>query len=282
MLESLHDMAGHGIDVTLNGTNYGTLKEARDKYIERLNGIYAKNLDNAGITSIMGHGKFIDPHTVQVNGENYTGKHILIATGGYPTIPNVPGKELGITSDDFFELKELPKRVAVIGAGYIAVELAGIFHAFGSETTLIYRHERFLRTFDPMLSELLENHMRESGLNLVANCQNIKQLSKEEDGSITVSTVAGQTVNADCVLWATGRKPNVENLGLEHAGVELAPDGYIRADEFQNTSVANVYSVGDVQGRIQLTPVAIAAGRKLSNRLFGGPQYAQDKVTLLA
>ena len=279
MLESLHDMQGHGITAELKKVEYSVLKEARDKYITKLNGIYEANLERADITSIEGHGKFIDPHTVQVNGENYTGKHILVATGGRPRFPDIPGAELGISSDDFFDLKELPKRVAVVGAGYIAVELAGIFEAFGSETSLVFRHETFLRDFDPMLSDMLKEHMTEkTKMNLVANAGDVSQVRREKDGSLTLLTKSGKSVNADCILWAIGRLPMIENIGLDLAGVKVASSGYIETDEFQNSSVSHIYSVGDVQGRIQLTPVAIAAGRRLSNRLFGGSQYAQDKL----
>lgn len=279
MLESIEDMAGHGIHAQLNTVDYATLKVNRDNYIKRLNGIYETNLDRAGITSIRGYGSFVDAHTVQVNGENYTGKHILVATGGIPQLPtNVPGYELGISSDDFFELSELPKRVVVVGAGYIAVELAGIFHAYGSETALVYRHDTFLRTFDPLMASHLAEQMRSTGMRLVANAVGVKSVVKEANGSLNLTTVSGEVINTDCVLWAIGRKPNIEKLGLDRAGIRVAEDGYIYTDDFQNTSVPNVYSVGDVQGRIQLTPVAIAAGRRLANRLFGGPQYSGDKL----
>jgi glutathione reductase (NADPH) len=272
-------MKGHGIDVPAHSFDYKVLKEGRDKYIERLNGIYARNLDNSNITTIHGHGQFISENTIRVGDENYTGKHILIATGGKPTIPNVPGAEYGIDSDGFFELEQIPKRVVLVGSGYIAVELAGIFHAFGSETSIIVRKESILRNFDPLMISSLTEEMEKSGVKIVKNTNGVQKVTKAADGTLTITTESGELIEADCLIWAIGRKPNMENIGLEKIGVKVSSSSnYIETDEFQNTSVPNVYSVGDVQGRVLLTPVAIAAGRRLSNRLFGGAEFAQDKL----
>lgn len=206
---------------------------------------------------------------------------ILLATGGHPNIPPYPGAELGITSDGFFDLEKQPKRVALVGAGYIAVEMAGMFHHLGSETHLFIRHPTFLRTFDPMIQERIVSEYERQGIVIHKNSSQSK-LEKLPDGDwkrLHYKDDQGeQTLDVDCLLWAIGRSPEIEDLGLDSAGVKTDEKGYIIADDYQNTNVDGIYSLGDVCGKIELTPVAIAAGRALANRLFGGPKYKDSKL----
>ncbi|MGL5532700.1 MAG: glutathione-disulfide reductase, partial [Plesiomonas shigelloides] len=216
---------------------------------------------------IQGFARFVDAHTVEVNGEQITADHILIATGGYPTRPAIPGAEYGIDSDGFFALRELPKRVAVVGAGYIAVEIAGVMHALGAETHLVVRKHAPLRSFDPMLIDTLLEVIKTEGPEL--HTQAVPQrVEKHADGSLTLHLEDGRSLHVDCLIWAIGRKPATDRLNLDASGVELDDRGYIRVDMYQNTNVPGVYAVGDNTGRIELTPVAVAAGRRLSERLF--------------
>lgn len=268
MAEALHDAPGYGFDVTTGAFDWARVKQARDAYIERLNGIYHKNLATSGVTEIEGHGRFVDAKTVEVNGTQYTGEHILIAVGGTPVVPDLPGAELGITSDGFFELEALPKNVAVVGGGYIAVELAGVLKALGSQVTLLLRGETFLKNFDASLRDTLLEVMQKQGIN-VLTCIHMDRLEQADNGTITLHSKDGNHMTGfDTVLWATGRRPMTDDLGLDKAGVETDKRGFIPTDAFQNTNVPNVYAVGDATGRAALTPVAIAAGRRLSDRLF--------------
>ncbi|KAN0033252.1 hypothetical protein ACTA71_002676 [Dictyostelium dimigraforme] len=255
--------------------NWPIVKKARDEYVKRLNGIYDNNLAKDDIVRISGYGRFIGPKEIQVNGENgekYTADHILIATGGRPTVPDVPGKELGITSDEFFELEDLPKSTLVVGAGYIAVELAGVLHSLGSEITMVIRTKNFLRTFDEMLHTTLLKQMTDDGVKFVTEAC-IKSLERTEDGKMIIATTnSGERLPpVESVIWAIGRVPNTNDLGIDKAGIELTQQGsFLKVDEFQNTNVPGVYAVGDICGNFLLTPVAIAAGRRLSERLFNG------------
>jgi len=265
--EALHDARDYGF-VIPSGIefNWKHIKEARDAYVKRLNGIYAKNLDSSGVTTFHGHARFVGPNQVEVDGKRIEAKHVLIATGGRPKVPKIPGAEFGITSDGFFELEQQPKRVAVVGAGYIAVELAGIFNALGSKTSLFIRHAQFLRTFDPMIREFLADEMKKSGIDIIENVEIAKV--EKKDGALTLTTKTDTTHDGfECVLWAVGREPNTD-LNLDAANVKLSEEGYIEVDEYQNTTAPNTYSLGDVCGKYQLTPVAIAAGRRLAERLF--------------
>lgn len=261
-----HTAADYGFDVTKPEFNFKKIKEARDAYIVRLNGAYHSNLKKEAVDEIVGTAKFVGPKEVDVDGTLYTADHILIAVGGRPQIPKIPGAELGITSDGFFDLDTVPKKTAVVGAGYIAVELAGILQGLGSEVSLIFRHTQFLRTFDEMLRTNLMDEMKAKGVHLVPSTV-LKEAKKEGD-TITLVTDKGEELKGyNTVLWAIGREPKTE-IGLDKAGVKLGKDGYIQVDDFQNTSAPGVYAVGDVCGHFQLTPVAIAAGRRLSERVF--------------
>ncbi|XP_065183328.1 glutathione reductase, mitochondrial-like [Sycon ciliatum] len=270
--EFLHDHAGYGFTVGEHSFSWNTLKTKRDAYIKRLNGIYETNVVKDKVDTFMAKAQFVSGHsepTVEADGKLYTAPHICIATGGRPMVPDIPGAEHGITSDGFFELETQPKKVAVVGAGYIAVELAGIFGALGSEVDLFIRKEKVLRVFDDMLSEALMTELPRGGVAVHPHTQ-LQSVTKEADGTLTIKRISdGKEVSGsgyDCLLWAIGRVPNIE-IGLDHVGVELER-GHIKVDEFQNTSAKGVYAIGDVQGKALLTPVAIAAGRRLAHRLF--------------
>ena len=257
----------YGFDTTLNHFSWGKLVESRQAYIERIHGSYNNVLAKNQITVIKGFARFVDAHTIEVNGERYSADHILIATGGRPETPSIPGAEYGIDSDGFFELHEQPKRVAVVGAGYIAVEIAGVLHALGSETHLLVRKHAPLRSFDPMVQETLVEVMEKEGPRLHTHAVP-REVIRNADGSLTLHLEDGRHLTVDCLIWAIGRVPATDQLNLTATGIELDERGYIPTDKYQNTRVPGIYAVGDNTGRIQLTPVAVAAGRRLSERLF--------------
>jgi glutathione reductase (NADPH) len=271
--DSLADAGDYGFEIgkaaETGGNDWSALKKKRDAYVARLNGIYARNLAAKGVAHIEGRAKFLDAHTVEVNGVRYTGTHVVIATGGYPDVPRLPGAELGITSDGFFELEARPQRVAVVGSGYVACELASAFQALGSETELFIRKDHLLTHFDVMLGKSLMREMLADRLAIHAGV--VPSALLEQSGHKTLVAADGREFPGyDCVLWAIGRSADVAGLELRAAGVALDAGGFVATDAFQNTNVAGVYAIGDVSGRAQLTPVAIAAGRRLSDRLFGG------------
>ncbi len=266
--EAIHQYGpDYGFDTTVNQFNFGKLLENRSAYIDRIHQSYDRVLGNNKVEVIQGFARFIDAHTVEVNGEKITADHILIATGGRPSQPTIPGAEYGINSDGFFELKALPKRVAVIGAGYIAVELAGVLNALGSETHLFVRKESPLRSFDPLIVETLVEVMNTEGPQLHTHSVP-KEIVKNADESLTLHLENDTSITIDCLIWAIGRDPATDNLNLDAAGVKTNEKGYITVDKFQNTNVSNIYAVGDNTGAVELTPVAVAAGRRLSERLF--------------
>ncbi|ORX37850.1 putative glutathione-disulfide reductase [Kockovaella imperatae] len=267
--------------------DWNTMVQRREAFIRNLNKIYEKNLANEHVDEHSGHAKILDKHTIEItqrDGEKYTikTKKICIATGGYPTVPGedkIPGAKYGIDSDGFFALEQRPKRVVVVGAGYIAVELTGIFNALGSEAHLVIRHDQFLRTFDPMCSEVLMPHMEHEGVH-IHKSSNVTKVEKTSSGALSIHIDSlSEPVEADCLLWCIGRHGNTDNLGLENVGVKTNEKGDIVVDEYQNTNVDGIYAVGDIGGKALLTPVAIAAGRRLSNRLFGGDKYKDDKLS---
>lgn len=273
--ETLRDAPAYGFKIKNDGFDWSVIKQARDNYIERLNGIYHRVGEQNDVDFIKGEAHFTGINSVEVNGETITADHILIAVGGAPMVPSIPGAEFGITSDGFFELEQQPQCVAVIGAGYIAVEFAGLLASLGSDVTMILRNESFLRQFDATIRETLLEEMQKSGVNILT-CINLSSLQKEKNNSITLLSEDGNKYTGfDSVIWAIGREPATKNLQLESAGVTLDEDGYIVTDEYQNTNVSGIYSVGDVTGRAQLTPVAIAAGRRLADRLFDGQTEAK-------
>jgi len=262
------DMAAYyGFNVNNNRFNWHAIKQSRDSYIKRLNGIYQQNLDNSKIKVVHGHGKFIDNHSVECDGNIYQGKHILIATGGRPSVPTIQGAELGITSDSFFELDYQPNKVLVIGAGYIATELAGVLHGLGSDVSMLLRKDKLLRSFDHDVYTMVMQSMVDSGIHIHTNVS--LAALEENNGSLGFKDHEGKGESGfDSIIWAIGRHTNIDGLGLENTDVSVDDRGYIATDEFQNTSAHNIYAVGDVTSRVQLTPVAIAAGRRLSDRIF--------------
>lgn len=274
------DAADYGFGISAGDHDWGALKRKRDAYILRLNGIYARNLEAKGIDLRAGAARFLDPHTVEVNGARLTAPHIVIATGGAPVVPPLPGAELGITSDGFFELERRPARVAVVGSGYIACELAGAFHELGSEVELFIRKDHLLTHFDAMLGKSLMREMRAQGIAIHAHVT--PAALRGRPGDLTLAAADGAEFSGfDCVLWAVGRAANSGSLGLEAAGVARDAQGWVSTDGFQNTNVPGIHAIGDVTGRAALTPVAIAAGRRLSDRLFGGrPERRLDYGTI--
>ncbi|WP_455450295.1 glutathione-disulfide reductase [Streptococcus salivarius] len=280
--ETLHRYAGeYGFDVTINKFDFATLKANRQAYIDRIHGSYERGFDNNGVERVYEYARFVDPHTVEVAGERYTAPHILIATGGHALYPNIPGSEYGITSDGFFELDEVPKRTAVIGAGYIAVEVAGVLNALGSDTHLFVRKDRPLRTFDKDIVDVLVDEMAKSGPTLHTHA-NATEVVKNADDSLTISFDNGEMITVDCLIWAIGRAANTSGFGLEKTGVKLTEKGTIYSDEFENTSVPGIYALGDVTGKLDLTPVAVKAGRQLSERLFNNQADAKLDYTDVA
>jgi glutathione reductase (NADPH) len=263
--------ADYGFDVAVNGHDWGALKAARDAYIERLNGIYASNLDKRGVDFVAGEGSLVDAHTVRVGNEDITTENLVIATGGRPIVPHCPGHELGITSDEFFELESRPERVLIAGSGYVAVELGGVFNTLGSDVEIVVRKDGVLRSFDPMLGSELVDAMRADGISVQTGAHPAR-LDKTADGIVMTADDGRQFGPVDCFLWAVGRAPNTERLHLDRAGVELNGYGFIPVDKYQATNVENIFALGDVTGAIALTPVAIAAGRRLADRLYGGMQ----------
>jgi glutathione reductase (NADPH) len=272
--EMIKDSKAYGFDVQYNGLSWGTLKEKRDAYIKRLNGIYLNNLSKDGIEIVNGTASFVDNNTIKVGENTYQGKHILIAVGSKAWIPSIPGGDLGMTSDGFFELEYLPKKVAIAGAGYIAIELAGIFNALGSQVSLFIRQSEFLRSFDSVIRQGIMQEYKDHGMEIVTN--SAIQEVKIVDGKKTlvvkdkVSDQVKDYAGYEELIWAVGRDANTEPLNLKATGVEFKSDGFIKVDEYQQTAAPGVFALGDVCGVEMLTPVAIAAGRRLSDRLFGG------------
>jgi len=263
-----------GIPASRDKTDWPRLVAGREHYIRGINAYWSTYVKASGITRIKGHACFVDPNTVEVAGVTYSAEHIVIATGGRPIVPPVPGAELGITSNGFFALREQPQRVAVIGGGYIGVELAGMLRTLGSEVTVVTLEERILELFDPMISEVLTGEMQQQGIALRLGFK-VAGLTRTDAG-IALDAAYGERLDGfDCVIWAVGRTPNAGDLALEAAGVEARVNGVIPTDAYQNTNVPGIYAIGDVTGRKPLTPVAIGAGRRLADRLFGGQPDAR-------
>ncbi len=259
----------YGFSVEVSGHDFAALKRGRDAYVARLNGIYSGNLERKGITHVASRGCLGGEGTVvDEQGTCYRARHIVIATGGYPRVPDLPGAEMGITSDGFFDLERLPARVALVGSGYVAIEFAGVLRALGSDVTLFARRETVLRSFDEMLSTHVMESMKDSGIEVVTRA--VPESLTQQNG-LTLSLSDGREFSRfDTVIWAIGRDPSTRDIGLDVAGVDVDDAGYVRVDAFQNTTAAGIYALGDVDGRAELTPVAIAAGRRLADRIFGG------------
>ncbi|KAH0494409.1 hypothetical protein TgHK011_001029 [Trichoderma gracile] len=290
LAEAIHDSKHYGFSVQETAPfDWTTFKTKRDAYIKRLNGIYEKNLGNDKVEYLHGWGRLLSRNQAEVTLDDgskvvVNAKKILIAVGGKPTPPpQIPGAEYGINSDGFFDIAKQPKKVAIVGAGYIAVEFAGMFNALGTETHLFIRYNTFLRHFDPMIQETVTKEYERLGVHLHKQSQATK-VEKDANGklSVTYRDADGNesTVHeVDHLIWAVGRTPLTKGIGLEEAGVKLNEKGYIVVDDYQNTSVDNIYALGDVTGQVELTPVAIAAGRRLAHRLFGPPQFSNLKLS---
>jgi glutathione reductase (NADPH) len=265
----LGDVGDFGFEIERRGLDWRRLKAQREAYVQRLNERYAKNLAGLGIEHIAAEASFESPERLRVGGRSLRAKDIVIAIGGRPPRPDVAGAEHGITSDGFFALDALPARVAVVGAGYIAVELAGILHALGAQVTVLIRGDCLLREFDGMLGDALAEEMRREGITVAFHTE---IAAVERRGTLVLTTCDGRTLEGfDCLLWATGRMANTEALGVSHAGVTLGADGIVMVDELQRTNVPGIHAIGDVTGHAALTPVAVAAGRRLAERLISGP-----------
>ncbi|SIT69482.1 NADPH-glutathione reductase [Ectothiorhodosinus mongolicus] len=264
----LHNAAGFGHKLSYSGLDWLQLVTAREKYIQGINDWYSGYLADAGIDLITGQASFVDKKTIAIGEQKITADHIVIATGGYPALPDIPGAELGISSDGFFALREQPRSVAIVGAGYIAVELACMLNALGSEVTLFMRHKTPLRSFDAMLRETLMQQMQADGIQVTPKTEIGRVLAHPDSVELIDQSKHSQGV-FEQLIWAIGRHPASQDLDLQKAGLTADTQGYITTDLYQNTEQKDIYAVGDVTGRAQLTPVAIAAGRRLADRLFG-------------
>ena len=263
------DANAFGIPTERGVTDWPRLVQGRRDYIARINEYWDGYVVDCGITRIEGEARFVDARTVEVDGRQYSADHIVVATGGQPIVPPLPGADLGITSDGFFALEQQPRKVAIIGGGYIGVELAGVLQALGSQVTLVALEARVLESFDVMISEVLMEQMRQQGIGLHM-CHQVAGLARTDQG-IALDASDGERLDGfDCVIWAVGRSPNTRTLDLDKAGVDTRANGIVPTDEYQNTSVPGIYAIGDITGRSPLTPVAIAAGRRLADRLFDG------------
>jgi len=265
----MSDARGYGFDVTVAGHDWPALKAARDAYVLRLNGIYEANLAKSKVEVVRGRARLVDARTVVVDGRRLTAPRIVIATGGRPRWPKIPGAELGIDSDGFFDLARRPDKVVLVGAGYVSLELAGVLAALGSTVTVVLRGRELLRGFDPMLVEAASEGLIAAGASL--RCQAAPTaLRRTDDGRIDVQLDSGEVLaGQDTVIWAVGREPLTDFID-DAVGVQREESGFLRVDEFQETSVPGVFAIGDVTGRYPLTPVAIAAGRRLADRIWGG------------
>ena len=272
------DAAAYGWTVGEASFDWTTLRDNKDKEIGRLNGIYENMLGNAGVEVFKARATVVDPHTVDVGGKQVTSKYILIATGGWPSVPDIPGKEHAITSNEFFHMEKWPERAIVVGGGYIAVELTGVFHGLGTNVIQLYRGPHFLRGFDDDVRHHLADEMRKQKVDLRFNA-NIARIEKDGD-ELVADLEDGTQMRTDVILYATGRSPNSANIGLEAAGVELGKGGAVVVDEGFKTSVPSIYAIGDVIDRVQLTPVALEEGMVVANELFNEKAGAVDYTNI--
>lgn len=268
LAHAIEDAKSYGFKVSKDGFDWSQLVRKRDDYIGGINNWYHTYLSDSNIAEIAGFAKFIDAHTLDVDGKQYTARHIVVSPGTKPSVPDIPGADLGMTSDGFFELKQQPKRVAIVGSGYIAVELAGLLKSLGTDVCMFLRKQHLLRSFDAMLREALLEEMLDAGVDILPGTQ-LTEITQAEDGTLNVVDDKGRTTSGfDQLIWAIGREPNTEGMNLEAAGIEVDEQGYIKTSLYQETNVDNIFALGDVTGRAPLTPVAIAAGRRLADRLY--------------
>jgi glutathione reductase (NADPH) len=273
--ELFRDSVGYGWTPGEPAFDWGRLIANKDREITRLNEIYGRLLEQAGATIYRAHARLLDEHTAQVGDETITAANILLATGCWPWVPDFPGRELAITSNELFHLEKMPRRLVIVGGGYVAVEFAGVFNGLGVETEIVYRGDLFLRGFDTEVRNHLAAEMRKKGVKISFK-QEVERITREQDGSLRVWLADGNHIDCDCVLYATGRRARIENLGLDAAGVELDSAGYIRADEHFRTSVPNIYAIGDVIGGMELTPLALAQGMAVAKTMFRGEATTVD------
>lgn len=272
--EGFSDAAGFGWNLGQRRLDWKALIANKDREIHRLNGVYRRLLTEAGATIIEGRATLVDANTVSINGRHYTSRYILLATGSWPVVPDVPGSKHAITSNEAFFLEKRPERVILVGGGYIAAEFAGIFHGMGSHVTLVHRGAKLLRGFDEDLRDTLGNEMSKRGIDLRLNCT-IARIEKTSNG-VRAHLDSGETVSAEIIMYATGRTPHTRGLGLEKAGVVMDGEGAIVVDSYSQSSVANIYAIGDCTNRIMLTPVAIAEGRAVAETLFNNRPMSVD------
>lgn len=280
LAEAIHDAKAYGFSVTETAPfDWSSFKRKRDAYISRLNDIYARNLNNDKVEYVHGWATLTSPTTADVTLDDGSvvpvrAKHVVVATGGRPSSPpDIPGAQFGINSDGFFDIDALPRRVGIVGGGYIGVEFAGMFNALGVETHFFIRHDTFLRNFDPMISEAVTAEYERLGVRMHKQAELTRIDKDAATGKLTLTYTGDQTVaDVDHLIWAIGRTPMTDSMGLDKAGVKLTASGHVAVDPFQNSSVPNIYALGDVTGQVELTPVALAAGRRLAHRLFGGEE----------
>jgi glutathione reductase (NADPH) len=273
--EAFEDSAGFGWSVGERSFDWNRLIANKNSEIARLNGVYENLLINAGVKILRGRARIVDAHTIAIDDQRVTTGHILVATGGWPTVPQVPGCELAITSNEAFYLERMPKRIVIVGGGYISLEFAGIFHGLGAEVAVVHRGEVFLRGFDDDLRFALAAEMRKRGIDLRFETL-ISHIERSNSGGVHVSLNRGAAVDADLIMFATGRAANTHGIGLEDAGVMLDGVGAIVVDRYSRTSVENIYAIGDVTNRINLTPVALAEGRAVAETLFSKRAMSVD------
>ncbi|MFB3100924.1 MAG: glutathione-disulfide reductase [Gammaproteobacteria bacterium] len=272
--EDFENAKGFGWMTGSSNFNWQALIENKNTEIARLNGVYEKILDSAGVERIDGHGILIDEHTIAVNGKHYSAERILISTGGWPSIPDIPGKEHIISSNEAFFLDRLPEKIIIVGGGYIAVEFAGIFNGLGVDTTLLYRGPLFLRGFDQDVREFLAEEMRKKGIKLKfeTNVDSIEKIDSQLQVNLTDKT----SLFADLIMYATGRKPNTEDMGIEALGISLDKNSAIVVNDQYQTNIPSIYAVGDVTNRVNLTPVALAEGMSLARKLYDNENSPVD------
>lgn len=278
--EDIGQAQGYGWTIDGATFDWSSLIANKNQEIQRLNGIYRNLLVDSGVSLFEAHARLVDAHTVEVAGQRYSAEHILVATGGWPFVPEIPGHEHAITSNEAFYLERLPRRVLVVGGGYIAVEFASIFHGCGADTKLLYRGELFLRGFDGSLRDHIKDELIKKGMDLQFK-SDIARIDKLADGSLLATLEDGRTLEADCIFYATGRRPMLDGLGLAELGIELDERGFIAVDEEYRTSVPSVLAIGDVIGRVQLTPVALAEGMAVARRLFKPEEYRKVDYALI-
>ena len=274
LAHAIDDAPDFGISVNRAALDWKKLVSGREGYIKNINHYWDHYVSDTGIERINGRATFVDAHSIEVDGRIYHSEHIVIATGGRPIVPPVRGAKLGITSDEFFQLDSLPQRVAIIGGGYIGVELTGVLQALGSTVSIIALEDRLMERFDPMISDVLEKEMQSQGVQVLTGFH-VDALSRSAEG-LVIHANNGQTAQTfDCIIWAVGRRPNTDQIGLDRAGVNILANGIIPVDEYENTNVPGIYAIGDVTGKMPLTPVAITAGRRLADRLFNNKTFSK-------